>query len=1058
MHKSSPSINIIRDSDDTFNYIVTTNAERTCKAIFDRFDNGIHSFNLIGSFGTGKSSFLWALEKALVSDADYFETKYNGKTKFVKIVGDYKSLKDALNDEFEVKKDFESNQKLFDSIFQKYNALQEPDSLLVIAIDEFGKFLEYAANHYQESEIYFLQKLAEFVNKPDRNILLLTSLHQSLDSYSLSLDKKSIQEWKKVKGRFSDLTFNEPVEQLLILASKAINSNKQVDKSFATLINENSLFDFAEEKIEALENDIFPLSSISGFVLSKALQRYGQNERSLFTFLNSIFFTEFKKSNRNLELPQIYDYLFEEFYNFLIGKLNPDYSNWVAIKSSIERAETYEDLDQSLSHRILKTIGLMTIFSKSGSKLNDKFFREYLDAKKTEVVKNLKLLKGKKIIRYSSFSSSYKLFEGTDLNIELAISEAEYKIGGIDILSKLNSHFSFPTIIAKTTSYRTGTPRLFEYRLTNNIILEKPVGQIDGFVNLIFSEMEIETEKLLDASTNSSILYGYFKNTDKIVETLLEIEKTNEVLKDMIDDNDRVAIRELRSIIRSNEVLLNHYVTDSFFSDKVEWYSRGKKVQFENNRMFNSELSNICFDIYDMTPSIQNELINRHKTSGSVSSARKSLWRNLTANSNLPFLGYDENKWPADKTIYYTLLEKTGIHREEGGAYILGEPQREDFSYLWDVSCDYLNEAKSSKKSVIAFHERLAQAPLKLKQGVIDFWVPLFLYLRRGDFALYGSNGFIPYIDETVLYMLDRNTKEFEIKSFQLDNLRLNLFNKYRGYLRQEDTTSIDTNSFIESIRPLLVFYRDLTEYAKSTSSISSESIKLRDAISKAKDPEKTFFEDFPDSLGYTLNELAKNEKTFETYIIDFQNHIEEIKNSFDSLLERFELFIQNEIIGKKLAFQKYKNRLQSRFSDIKEHQALTRHKIFLMRVNSNLNDRNSFLMSLSQALIGKPLDKIKDADEVVLYDKFRKIVLELDNLTELSNVKINKDESLFKLQITSLEDGTSERVIRLSEKEKKEIAILSETLNKQFSKQKNLKIPTLLAMLKKELDNDKKA
>lgn len=1057
MSKISSSVNIIRDSADTLQYYVTPNAEKTCETIFEKFEKGIHSFNLIGSFGTGKSSFLWALEKSLVQNENYFETPYNGKAEVVKIVGEFKSLSLALNDEFGVENDLDSNQKLFDAIFQRYSNLNPSNSLLVLVIDEFGKFLEFAAKNRQEIEIYFLQKLAEFVNKPDRNILLITSLHQNLETYSLHLDKSIIQEWKKVKGRFSDLTFNEPVEQLLMLASKVINS-KASNNSYVDLIESNKLFVFKKENILSVESKIFPLNSISAYVLSSALQKYGQNERSLFTFLNSLFFLEYKSNEKPFELPDLYDYLFEEFYTYLVGKFNPDFSNWSAIKTSLERVENIDVVDQELAQQLLKTLGLMNIFSKSGAHLNDKFFKSYF-GKESKVSDVLKVLSKKQVIRFSKFDDSYKLFEGTDLDIDLAISKAEYKISGIDVLSKLNSHFSFPVIIAKSVSYLTGTPRLFEFVLSNEAINELPNGQIDGFVNLIFTDKNIDEDKLLTLSLGSPIIFGYFNNTGGIFETLLEIEKTKEVLIDMQDENDRVAIRELKSIIKSNEILLNHYVMNSLYTDKVSWFSRGNRLQFDNNTTFNTELSNICLNIYGETPIIQNELINRHKTSGSVSSARKSLWKKLTANSDIENLGYAEDKWPADKTIYFTLLEKTGIHRLNEDGYMLGAPTREDFNFLWQVSCRFLDEAKSSRKSVLSLHKILTQPPLKLKQGVIDFWVPLFLYLKRGDFALYSiKNGFIPFIDETVLYMLDRNVNEFEVKSFQLNNLRLNLFNKYRDFLRQENTTTIDTTSFIESIRPLLIFYRDLTEYAKSTKTVSTESVKLRDAISRAKDPEKTFFEDFPEALGYTLQSLAKDEKVFEEYIIDFQNHIEEIKGSFENLLNRFELFIQNEIIGKKIEFSKYKNRLKSRFSSIKEHQALSRHKIFLMRVNSNLNDRDSFLMSLSQALIGKQLDKIKDADEVLLFEKFKDIISELDNLAELSNIKVADNETLLKLEITSLKQGTVGKVVRLSEKEKNQVDEVSERLTSIIDSNKKLKIPILLSMLKKELDNENKA
>lgn len=60
--KFSTSVNIERDKDKAFNYIVTANAKQTIGKIVDSFTAGIHSFCLIGSYGTGKSSFSPDLE------------------------------------------------------------------------------------------------------------------------------------------------------------------------------------------------------------------------------------------------------------------------------------------------------------------------------------------------------------------------------------------------------------------------------------------------------------------------------------------------------------------------------------------------------------------------------------------------------------------------------------------------------------------------------------------------------------------------------------------------------------------------------------------------------------------------------------------------------------------------------------------------------------------------------------------------------------------------------------------------------------------------------------
>lgn len=1057
----SPSVNIIRDDNLDLDYFVTPNAERTAKALFQNFEKGNHSFNLIGSFGTGKSAFFWALEKSLKGDKDFFHTAYNGKTEFIKIIGGYSSLEAALNEEFGVKEDFASNQNLFDEIFKRYQNGGGNNGLLVIAIDEFGKFLEYAAKNNPENEIYFIQKLAEFVNAPNRNILLLTSIHQSFESYGFQLKEKEINEWKKVTGRFRELTFNEPIDQLLFLASSYLSQRRSIEEERegnSQLIEKFNLFNIHSDYLEKTERRLFPLSAVSGYTLAIALQRYGQNERSLFTFLKSIKFGEISDNNSVFELFDVYDYLYNEFYNFITSKANPDYSNWSAIKNAIERAETLTDIDLQVSQKFLKSLGLLAIFSKKGSTLDTSFFTEYFkDTHQKKIVDQvIERLKKAKVIRFSNFDSSFKLTEGTDLDIDKAILDAERNIdSSIDVLTRLNSHFDFPVITAKAITYRLGTPRIFDFLLTNDPTDNIATGEIDGYINLIFNDKVFDEEELIEFSTYKPILFGLFQNTSEIFHILFELEKTKKVLKDMQGENDRVAIKELRNIIRSNENLLNHFVMDSLYSDKVKWFSNGRNISIQSKREFNHVLSTLCQEVYFNTPTIKNELINRHKVSGSISSARRNFWRALANDFQQEDLGFEPNKWPAEKTIYYTLLKETGIHQKKGEKWSLGAPSVENFRNLWEASLRFLDEAKTSKKSLISFMEALEKAPLKMKQGVIEFWVPTFLFIKRGDFALYADQGFVPYIDDNTLYMMTRNPKEFYIKSFELNDLRLNLFNKYRDFLQQENKASLDTDSFIESIRPLLIFYRDLPDYSKNTKTISSEAVKLREAISKAKDPEQTFFEDFPQALGYSIQDLASNNKLFEEYIIVFQNTIQEIKSSFKELLDRFESFIIKEIVNREVAFPQYKDILKTRFEAVKEHETLAKHKTLLWRINSNLEDRDSFLMSLGQALIGKSLNKIKDSDEKLLKEKLILVTKELDNLVDLNKVQPNDNEELFKLDLTSKKNGGKSQIIRLPKDKLAEMENIIEKFSKELSAYKNLKMPILVSLLQTELEKD---
>jgi Cdc6-like AAA superfamily ATPase len=217
--KFTTSTNIIRDSSRKLNYIPTPNATKVVNQISNDFKRGLRSFNIIGSYGTGKSSFLWALQQSLNNKKKFFDLNLlqSPKVEVINFIGEYKSITTAFADYFDVNLSKQPNEAIFSEIFNSYHKLGKKNPLLLLVIDEFGKFLEFAADNTPEKELYFIQQLSEFANNPDHNIIFITTVHQNFDAYAFKLNNSQKQEWSKVKGRFKEITFNEPVEQLLYL-------------------------------------------------------------------------------------------------------------------------------------------------------------------------------------------------------------------------------------------------------------------------------------------------------------------------------------------------------------------------------------------------------------------------------------------------------------------------------------------------------------------------------------------------------------------------------------------------------------------------------------------------------------------------------------------------------------------------------------------------------------------------------------------------------------------------------------------------------------------------
>ena len=1065
--KFTTSTNIIRDSAREINYIPTPNANRVVNQIANDFKKGIRSFNIIGSYGTGKSSFLWALQQSLQGKKRFFNFNLlqAPKVEIINFIGEFKSITNEFADYFEVTQNKNQFQNILSEVFNRYHALGKKNPLLILVIDEFGKFLEYASQHSPEKELYFIQQLSEFANNPDHNIILLTTVHQNFDAYAFGLSNAQKQEWTKVKGRFREITFNEPVEQLLFLAAehlKQSNKDRKTEseiKSALSIAKKSRAFNINADYATEVSAKLFPLELIAANILTLSLQKYGQNERSLFSFLESTDHTGInsfdKRTNPFYNASCVYDYLTFNFYSYINSRYNPDFAAWAVIKNSLEEVERVFDTDYAEYAKILKTIGLLNITAAAGSDLGKDFLVRYattcLGVKNAEnLIENLE---NRKIILYRTYNKRFMLFEGTDLDISSALIEAGNKVSEIsDVSTLLNRYYQLPPVMAKSYSYLNGTPRLFEFKISENPISEIPQEEIDGFINLIFNEkLSLNEVKKHSATEDEAIIYGFYQNSKTIKNLLFEIEKTRKVIEE--NDHDKAAVKELNNILFHQQNLLNHYILNNLYSKKSDliWIYKGAEVKINSKKNFNKLLSQICLEVYPKTPTFKNELVNKNKISSSIHTAKKNYLRALVDSWNKPDLGFPGDKFPPEKTIYLTLLKEQGIslYADEIN-FTTQVSNKSSFKHLWKYSNDFLNSAKKSKRKISEFSEPLTRKPFKLKQGLIDFWIPSFLFIKRDDFALFSENGYIPYITDEVLELIIKYPEDYEIKTFDIEGVKLDIFNSYRVFLNQNSKQKLDNQTFIETIKPFLTFHKGLSEYSKNTSRLKKETLAIRNAIANSRDPEKSFFEDFPIALGFNIDGLQKSKEKLQNYINKLQDAIRELRTSYDSLLNRFEDFILEEYIGEKLEFEEYKVKLQSRFKKLKKHLCLPHQKTFIQRLDSQLDDKKAWLSSIAQSVIGKPLETIKDEEEILLYDRFKTVIHELDNLTNISQADTDEEkEDILGIEMSSFVDGINKSLIRLPKSKRHEVNNIENLIKSKLSKDKTLNIAALANILK---------
>ena len=569
--------------------------------------------------------------------------------------------------------------------------------------------------------------------------------------------------------------------------------------------------------------------------------------------------------------------------------------------------------------------------------------------------------------------------------------------------------------------------------------------------------MTLEKFKQETSTVEEAILYAYFKQTDKIIDHIWMLDKLAYV-QNIVDSADKVAHRELKALMNHERSLLNASVLDALFrySQDVVWVYRGNEISINSKASFNKFLSRICDEVYFSTPIFINEMVNKHKPSGAMALARVNYLSHLLENSAEYNLGFEDSMFKPEKTIYLTLLKNTGIHRQFLGVYELDAPQEESFNDLWSISEAFMESSKEKPRKLAELINILKARPFKLKQGVIDLWIPTYLIIKKNDYSLYNDMGvFIPSINREVLDIMQKSPGGFQIKAFNVEGVKLDLYNKYREALSLSQDGEFTTTSLIETIRPFLVFYKKLNKYAKQTKRLKKTTLQFRNVLSAARDPEKTFFEDLPLALGFKDSVLTNNDEVLKSYVELLQNAIRELRSCYVNLISRIENALVDSLCLKSTDFIQYKKELEERYSCLKTYLLTDKQKTILNRILSPATDKISWYQSLSYIILDKQLDNLIDEEEAYLIDNLIHLFKELDKYIDISRKNLTNEDNFIRIEMISNNGAISPQVVRLN-KDKIDIAQKVERqIDNLLSGDSEVDAYALLMILKKKLGDE---
>ena len=845
---------------------------------------------------------------------------------------------------------------------------------LLVLIDEMGKFLEGAAQ--DGTDIYFFQELAELASRSNRRLILVGILHQAFDEYTHRLSREMRDEWAKIQGRFVDLPMIAGSQEQLELLSRAIESDRQPPKHAARATQVADLI--RQPRFAKQLEGCWPLHPLVACLLGPiSRRRFGQNQRSIFGFLNSTEpqgFKDFLRTADDSELypvDRLWDYLRVNLEPSIMA--SPDGHRWALAVDAVERYQL--DRADELHSRLLKTIGLIDLFKeRSGLVASLPLLNAALHEHSAREIEGAlrDLLKGSLVI-YRKFTEGYGIFEGSDFDIEQAVEEAYGAIGRVDF-TRLTALADAQPLIAKRHYHETGALRWYDRELVPlNELAEKAAqyepsnGSAGAFFLALPQEGETPgtAERLAHATAagtmGGDIVVGVPQRRTWGVATLAKEVLALKHVRDQTPDlqGDRVARLEVLGRIIDLQEQIEHELNRALAN--ARWYCDGMEALVLDQAELNSLASDLADKRFSDAPRIHNEILNRLKPSSNAIAAQNALLRRMALYEGEPRLGIEG--FPAEGGLFASLLEATGLYAGTSDDLRFVHPAAghdpANLAPAWRATEKLLRENSHRNVPVAEIYGVWRAPPFGIKDGLLPVLAAAFMLSHR-TLACYRDAIFQARITDLDMDFLARDPRDIGLRWMDLPEESRRLLSEAADIVRELDENNRLTNlEPIDVARGLVVIYDRLPQWVGRTQHLPETAKRVRNLFKHVKDPNQLIFDDIPATLA-TEDNNCKDE-TLRLIGNGLREGFSELRQAYPTLLQRLKETLLTELHVPNHSAPMLAE-LRTRAANVRELGGDHRQEAFVVRL-TRFYGSDSEMESLASMAVNKPPNRWVDAD-----------------------------------------------------------------------------------------------
>ena len=737
---------------------------------------------------------------------------------------------------------------------------------LLLVVDEMGRFLEHAAAHSSVEDPSIFQSLAERSGgQSGANLAVLGILHHGFAHYVAGLGAWMEAEWARFSARYEEIRFDNSTEQSLFLLARALTHDPAPDpeihrvaqQAFAQAVD-RGVYATKTQAVVDIAPCLYPLHPGAIATVASAARRFGQNERSLFSFLHSLEPGGFQRFIRSTpydagnwyQTPNVFDHLAATIAD---NPTNARQRRWSLAMDALSVAA-----DLSPCHReVLKTVALLSVLEPVPGLVADVDTITWcLNRTVAQVSPLLEDLCTRRLIYLRAHRDDYSLWSNTSVDLSQWLDNARANVAPPQRLLEVPAvpRLGRP-VVAHRHYHATGTLRVFDVRLWTG---EPPEpSDRDGRILVVplHSDQDRDDQLLAlgDAFRDPLTIVCLRHVPNSALQWAHEL-----ALWDWVRQNcselrvDELARTEVAERIAAAETALlgvTSLLGSPATGESHSWWAGGRPIDVPADAL-SAVVSDVCDDVYDQTPVLRNELLNRDRLTSAAATARMRLLEAMLSYATEDRLAIEGT--PPELAMYLSLLESSGIHRADSdGAYAFRTPTDTGWQPAWS----HLHERLAAGDAVPfdTLMAELAKPPVGLHAGPALPLIAAYLLANSSDVAVLERDTFVPDITLAHFMRLAKTPRNFALRTLREPSRHPGLLLALGKGL----PTIGDCDPTVPAIAAALYhWFNRLTPYALQTDELSPAAVAVRDQLRRATDPAELFFHHLlnaclpPDSAG----------------------------------------------------------------------------------------------------------------------------------------------------------------------------------------------------------------